>query len=47
LHNAVIALIFYQFLINHKKLTKNNKYLKNTNVNFEVYDMEEDLEKFK
>jgi thiol-disulfide isomerase/thioredoxin len=30
-----------------QKLTKNNKYLKNTNVNFEVYDMEEDLEKFK
>jgi thiol-disulfide isomerase/thioredoxin len=30
-----------------QKLTKNNKYLKNTNVNFEVYDMEEDLDKFK
>jgi thiol-disulfide isomerase/thioredoxin len=30
-----------------QKLTKNNKYLKDTNVNFEVYDMEEDLEKFK
>jgi len=30
-----------------QKLTKNNKYLKNTNVNFEVYDMEQDLEKFK
>jgi thiol-disulfide isomerase/thioredoxin len=30
-----------------QKLTKNNKYLKNTNVNFEVYDMEEDLAKFK
>ena len=30
-----------------QKLTKNNKYLKDTNVNFEVYDMEEDLDKFK
>ena len=30
-----------------QKLTKNNKYLKDTNVNFEVYDMEEDLAKFK
>ncbi len=30
-----------------QKLTKNNKYLKNTNINFEVYDMEQDLEKFK
>ena len=30
-----------------QKLTKNNKYLKDTKVNFEVYDMEEDLEKFK
>ena len=35
--------VFYK----SQKLTKNNKYLKNTNVNFEVYDMEEDLEKFK
>ena len=30
-----------------QKLTKNNKYLKDINVNFEVYDMEEDLKKFK
>jgi thiol-disulfide isomerase/thioredoxin len=30
-----------------QKLTKNNKYLKDINVNFEVYDMEKDLNKFK